>query len=382
MVAVKGSTPVHDKSLAMAVCLGELHQTGNRDGSSAANLVLPALATITSACCVTVKPLASSARIAGTTVSAAVTRSTPSVRANRGGTRIPAAGQPPAEHSTSGSCRVAGSRPRVAWLLDRAGRKALQAGGMIDRWMTVLTSWTAGTGAGGPGGDSGLRAGAYPGGSCAGPGPLPGFAHPACAGISRARRLDGTGCAGFLRYLVQVIGAEEGRPAVLRNGEPLMEGYVEAFGVDPQRRRRGVGTALQQHAVRQCRTAGCYQMRSRSPVTSTENYALKIAADTSCTPATRTILTTSSCAFDRLRQIPGSASTGHFRCCPGPSASAADRASPPGCQPSGEPACRNAARNCVKRSCGNVRSCGVVARRRGRRLLPPSPEPGEAVEHE
>ena len=28
----------------------------------------------------------------------------------------------------------------------------------------------------------------------------------------------------------------------------------------------------------QCRIAGCYRMRSRSPVTSTENYALKIAA--------------------------------------------------------------------------------------------------------
>lgn len=89
---------------------------------------------------------------------------------------------------------------------------------------------------------------------------------------------DGARCAGFLRYLIQVIGAEAGRPAVMRNGEPLREGYVEAFGVDPRCRRRGIGTALQQQAARQCRSAGCYQMRSRSPVTSTENYALKIAA--------------------------------------------------------------------------------------------------------
>lgn len=89
---------------------------------------------------------------------------------------------------------------------------------------------------------------------------------------------DGTRCTGFLRYLVQVIGAEAGRPAVMRNGEPLREGYVEAFGVDPRLRRRGIGTALQQHAARQCQAAGCYQMRSRSPVTSTANYALKIAA--------------------------------------------------------------------------------------------------------
>jgi ribosomal protein S18 acetylase RimI-like enzyme len=85
-------------------------------------------------------------------------------------------------------------------------------------------------------------------------------------------------CAGFLRYLIQVIGAEAGRPPVIHHGEPLSEGYVEAFGVDPQARRRGIGTALQQHAARQCQIAGCYQMCSRSPVTSSENYALKIAA--------------------------------------------------------------------------------------------------------
>jgi GNAT superfamily N-acetyltransferase len=89
---------------------------------------------------------------------------------------------------------------------------------------------------------------------------------------------NGSRCVGFLRYLIQVIGAEEGRPAVMHNGAPLREGFVEAFGVDPQLRRRGVGTALQQHAARRCQEAGCHQMRSRSPVTSAENYALKIAA--------------------------------------------------------------------------------------------------------
>ena len=64
----------------------------------------------------------------------------------------------------------------------------------------------------------------------------------------------------------------------MHDGEPLTEGYVEAFGVDPRQRRRGIGTALQQWAARRCRSAGCYQMRSRSPVTSTENYALQVAA--------------------------------------------------------------------------------------------------------
>ena len=37
-------------------------------------------------------------------------------------------------------------------------------------------------------------------------------------------------CVGFLRFLIQVLGAEAGRPAVIYNGESLKEGYVEAFG--------------------------------------------------------------------------------------------------------------------------------------------------------
>jgi hypothetical protein len=41
-------------------------------------------------------------------------------------------------------------------------------------------------------------------------------------------------CVGFLRYLIQVIGAEAGRPPVMYHGQPLSEGYVEAFGVDPR----------------------------------------------------------------------------------------------------------------------------------------------------
>jgi GNAT superfamily N-acetyltransferase len=98
---------------------------------------------------------------------------------------------------------------------------------------------------------------------------------------------SGGQCMGFLRYLIQVIGADEGRPPVMYDGTALAEGYVEAFGVDPHVRRRGVGTALQEQARRQCQAAGCYQMRSRSPVTSTENYALKIAAGYVVQPSTQ-----------------------------------------------------------------------------------------------
>ncbi|MGH9122457.1 MAG: GNAT family N-acetyltransferase [Acidimicrobiales bacterium] len=61
---------------------------------------------------------------------------------------------------------------------------------------------------------------------------------------------DDTGCVGFLRYYVQVIGAEEGRPPVVRQGAPLREGFVEALGVAPGARRRGIGSALQAKARR------------------------------------------------------------------------------------------------------------------------------------
>jgi len=46
-------------------------------------------------------------------------------------------------------------------------------------------------------------------------------------------------CVGFLRFVVQTIGEDVGRPPVLHNGSALREGYVEAFGVD----RSGVDAA-------------------------------------------------------------------------------------------------------------------------------------------
>lgn len=101
---------------------------------------------------------------------------------------------------------------------------------------------------------------------------------PAAAESHVLGAFDGGVCVGFLRYVIQVIGADAGRPPVMWNGSPLTEGYVEAFGVEPRSRRYGIGTALQEHAMKRCREAGCHQMRSRSPVTSVENYAMKVAA--------------------------------------------------------------------------------------------------------
>jgi GNAT superfamily N-acetyltransferase len=89
---------------------------------------------------------------------------------------------------------------------------------------------------------------------------------------------DASGCVGFLRYIVQVIGADAGRPPVVRDAVALTEGFVEAFGVAPALRRKGIGWALQAEAQERCRALACYQIRSRSPVTSIENYALKVNA--------------------------------------------------------------------------------------------------------
>jgi GNAT superfamily N-acetyltransferase len=88
---------------------------------------------------------------------------------------------------------------------------------------------------------------------------------------------DGDRCLGFLRFYVRVVGLEEGRPPVIHNGLRLTEGFVEAFGVHPETRRMGIGSALQRRAQDLCRALGCHQIRSRSPVSSTEKYALKLA---------------------------------------------------------------------------------------------------------
>jgi ribosomal protein S18 acetylase RimI-like enzyme len=83
-------------------------------------------------------------------------------------------------------------------------------------------------------------------------------------------------CVGFLRFLIQVIGSDQGRSPIISAGQPLREGYVEAFGVLPEHRRQRIGQQMQEHAIKLCQVRTCYQIRSRSPITSYENYALKL----------------------------------------------------------------------------------------------------------
>ncbi len=83
-------------------------------------------------------------------------------------------------------------------------------------------------------------------------------------------------CAGFLRCIIQVIGRDRDRPPIQYAGHVLREGYVEAFGVVPAYRRQGVGQMMQERVIGLCRQRQCYQIRSRSPITGQENYALKL----------------------------------------------------------------------------------------------------------
>ncbi len=83
--------------------------------------------------------------------------------------------------------------------------------------------------------------------------------------------------AGLLRFVVQEIGADEGRPAVTFGGRPLTEAKVLAFGVVPACRRRGIGRALQLAAIDHATRLGCYQPRSRSSGHNTANHQLKLS---------------------------------------------------------------------------------------------------------
>src|SRR5688572_9506866 len=91
---------------------------------------------------------------------------------------------------------------------------------------------------------------------------------------------------GFLLALIQVIGKEERCSPIIVNGESLMECYVEAFGVLPKFRRRGIGRALQEKLTEIAKGLNCYQLRSRSPFTATENYQLKIRMGYAIHPST------------------------------------------------------------------------------------------------
>ncbi|MGH3847646.1 MAG: GNAT family N-acetyltransferase [Pseudonocardiaceae bacterium] len=95
----------------------------------------------------------------------------------------------------------------------------------------------------------------------------------------------GTRCAGFLRFVIQVPGAE-------------------ASGADPQLRRRGTGTALRQHAAQHCRIAGCTRCDPAARLQAPGTMPSRPPPGTSCTPATKTTPATSSSACNQPRGMP------------------------------------------------------------------------------
>jgi GNAT superfamily N-acetyltransferase len=88
---------------------------------------------------------------------------------------------------------------------------------------------------------------------------------------------EGKQITGFLRYVIQAIGADEERPAVELHGEPLLEAKVLAFAVDETHRRQGIGRALQIALLQQAKAQGLYQVRSHSSGSNQANHQLKLA---------------------------------------------------------------------------------------------------------
>jgi GNAT superfamily N-acetyltransferase len=66
-------------------------------------------------------------------------------------------------------------------------------------------------------------------------------------------------------------------PEVLVGGIALTEAKVMAFGVADEWQRHGIGRGLQEAAITQARTIGCYQVRSHSSGKADANHRLKLA---------------------------------------------------------------------------------------------------------
>ena len=81
---------------------------------------------------------------------------------------------------------------------------------------------------------------------------------------------------GFLRFIVQRLGAGEERPSIVFKGKTLYEAKIIAFGVLPEARNQGIGRMLQEEAKLYARELGCHQIRSRSDYGNDANYHLKI----------------------------------------------------------------------------------------------------------
>lgn len=92
---------------------------------------------------------------------------------------------------------------------------------------------------------------------------------------------------GVLKMVVHAIGADNNCGPYSDERGILTEGKVLEFGVRPDMRRRGIGTALQRAAITRARQLSCYQLRSHSGGDRTENHALKISLGFAIDPIVR-----------------------------------------------------------------------------------------------
>jgi len=100
--------------------------------------------------------------------------------------------------------------------------------------------------------------------------------------------LQGNQVVGFLRFMDQQIGPPDDHAPIMHDGRALTEAKIIAFGVRADYRRRGIGTALQEDALRRAAALGCYQVRSRSDYANHANYALKVKLGFAIMPDFRT----------------------------------------------------------------------------------------------
>ena len=80
-----------------------------------------------------------------------------------------------------------------------------------------------------------------------------------------------------IRYCIQDIGYEQKTPPIKHKGQMLTEAKINAFAVNSQHRKKGIGKQLQLKVIEDARTKGCSQVASYSTYDKVENYAVKVS---------------------------------------------------------------------------------------------------------
>ena len=93
---------------------------------------------------------------------------------------------------------------------------------------------------------------------------------------------------GFVMFVVWEMGPHDrGHPVVERDGPPLTEAKIIAFGVRPAHRRQGIGRVLQEHVLGRARALRCYQVRSVSHGSRQAHHQLKLSMGFAVEPMER-----------------------------------------------------------------------------------------------